>query len=147
MSGLKFEKVFNSDKNVVSWRFCAFLNLTNSPTRQDPGYATDEVKYQAVLNQGRYAKLCHTATKFRQKNLLTVCISWLGSKVTQGSTCANFKIIIKQINKQERNIIANVAIELMDATGVLAITTFFNQSIGSFHGAKSDRPSVRSLFW
>ena len=51
------------------------------------------------------------------------------------------------INKQERNIIANVAIELMDATGVLAITTFFNQSIGSFHGAKSDRPSVRSLFW
>ena len=52
-----------------------------------------------------------------------------------------------QTNKQERNIIANVAIELMDATGVLAITTFFNQSIGSFHGAKSDRPSVRSLFW
>ena len=37
------------------------------------------------------------------------------------------------------DLIANVAFEVIDATGVLAV--FFNQSTGSLHGAKSHRSS------
>ena len=48
-------------------------------------------------------------------------------------------------NKQERNIIANVAFELIRCIQQVVLAVFFpfffNQSTGSFHGAKSHRPS------